>query len=47
MKDFFDCEYRVEVNAKNKGKIKMYYLYRISPEFSNDREGLVPNEKFR
>lgn len=46
VKYFFDCEYRGEVNAKNKGLVKMYYLNRIKPEFSKDTEGHVPNEKF-
>jgi|JI10StandDraft_1071094.scaffolds.fasta_scaffold109133_1 class 3 adenylate cyclase len=46
VKDFFDCDYRGEVNAKNKGFVKMYYLNRIKPEFSKDTEGHVPNEKF-
>lgn len=46
VKNYFDCEYRGEVEAKNKGKIKMYYLIRLKPEYSNDEEGFVPNEIF-
>jgi GAF domain-containing protein len=46
VKDFFVCEYRGEVSAKNKGVVKMYYLDRIKPEFSKDEEGLMPNGKF-
>jgi class 3 adenylate cyclase len=46
VKEFFDCEYRGEVNAKNKGLVKMYYLNRIKQEFAKDKEGHVPNEKF-
>ncbi len=46
VKDLFDCEYRGEVSAKNKGVVKMYYLNRIKPEFSKDEEGLMPNGKF-
>ena len=46
VKDFFECEYRGEVSAKNKGKVKMYYLNRINKEYSKDELGLVPNEKF-
>ena len=46
VKDFFICEYRGEVSAKNKGVVKMYYLERIKPEFSKDEMGLMPNGKF-
>jgi len=43
VKDVFECEFRGEVDAKNKGKIKMYYLKRIKSEYSLDKEGYVPN----
>ena len=46
VQDYFDCEYRGEVSAKNKGVVKMYYLNRIKPEFSKDEAGLMPNGKF-
>jgi len=46
VKDYFECEYRGDVSAKNKGVVKMYYLNRIKPEFSKDDAGLVPNGKF-
>jgi class 3 adenylate cyclase len=46
VKAIFDCEYRGEVSAKNKGVVKMYYLERIKPEFSKDDDGLMPNGKF-
>lgn len=46
VKDFFECEYRGEVDAKNKGKIKMYFVNRIKPEYSLDKDGFVPSEKF-
>jgi hemerythrin-like metal-binding protein len=46
VKDLFDCEYRGKVAAKNKGMMRMYYLNRIKKEYSNDEEGMVPNEKF-
>jgi class 3 adenylate cyclase len=26
IKDFFDCEYRGEIEAKNRGKLKMYFV---------------------
>jgi class 3 adenylate cyclase len=46
VKDFFHCEYRGEVNAKNKGVVKMYYLERIKSEYAKDEMGLMPNGKF-
>ena len=45
VKDFFECEYRGEVDAKNKGKIKMYFINRIKKEYSLDKDGFVPNEQ--
>ncbi|HRG76873.1 MAG TPA: adenylate/guanylate cyclase domain-containing protein [Leptospiraceae bacterium] len=46
VKDYFVCDYRGEVAAKNKGKVKMYYLNQIRPDYSKKNEGLVPNENF-
>lgn len=46
VKHLFECESRGEIQVKNKGKVKMYYLNRIRPEFSKDKNGLIPNEKF-
>lgn len=46
IKDFFECEYRGEVNAKNKGKVKMYFVNGIKSELSVDGNGRVPNDKF-
>ena len=46
VKDFFDCEPRGEVEAKNMGKIPMYFLKRIKPEYSDDQAGIVPNRMF-
>jgi class 3 adenylate cyclase len=45
VKDFFDCEYRGEVDAKNKGKVRMYFVNRIKSEYSLDHDGFVPNQK--
>ncbi|MBE7411851.1 MAG: cache domain-containing protein [Leptospiraceae bacterium] len=44
---YFECRFRGEVEAKNKGKVQMYYLDRIRPEYSQDSEGLIPNDKFK
>ena len=45
VKDLFVCEHRGAVEAKNKGRIDMYFVRRIKPEFSKDPEGQVPNER--
>jgi len=47
VKDFFECEYRGQVKAKNKGEIDMYFVYGIKKELSEKKEGTVPNQKFR
>ncbi|HMZ67519.1 MAG TPA: adenylate/guanylate cyclase domain-containing protein, partial [Leptospiraceae bacterium] len=46
VKEFFDCEYRGEVPAKNKGMIQMYYVNRLKPEYSTDENGRTPNDRF-
>jgi len=46
VKDFFECEPRGEIEAKNIGKIPMYFLHRIKPELSDDEYGLIPNRLF-
>lgn len=47
VKYFFDCQYRGKINAKSLGKIDMYYLNSIKPEFSIDNDGIRPNKKFQ
>lgn len=34
VKDFFDCEHRGEVAAKNKGMIQMYYVSNVKFRYS-------------
>jgi class 3 adenylate cyclase/HAMP domain-containing protein len=46
VKDFFECEHRGKIEAKNRGLMDMYFLLRIRPELSRDKMGTVPNEKF-
>ena len=46
VKEFFDCEYRGKVTAKNKGEIEMYFVDRIRDEFSVNAEGRNPNRRF-
>ncbi len=44
IKDFFDCDNRGKIETKNMGKIDMYFVNRIKPEFSTDNLGILPNE---
>jgi class 3 adenylate cyclase len=44
IKDFFDCDYRGKIETKNLGKIDMYFVNRIKPEYSSDRYGILPND---
>ena len=47
VKRYFECEYRGKIEAKNKGKIDMYFINRIKPEYSADEKGLTPNDLFK
>ncbi|NCN09741.1 MAG: GAF domain-containing protein [Leptospira sp.] len=46
VKDFFLCEPRGSIHVKGKGELEMYFLDRIRPELSLDRDGLRPNGAF-
>jgi hypothetical protein len=46
IKDFFDCEHRGKIAAKNKGEIDMYLVTRIKKNLSVDPMGLLPNDEF-
>lgn len=46
LKDLFECDTRGEIEAKNIGKIPMYFLNRIKPDFSEDEFGIIPNRLF-
>lgn len=46
VKDYFDCEPRGEIEAKNMGRVPMYNLMRIKPEYSEDEAGFIPNRAF-
>ncbi|HMV76376.1 MAG TPA: adenylate/guanylate cyclase domain-containing protein [Leptospiraceae bacterium] len=46
VKDFFDCEYRGRINAKNKGEVEMYYVSRIRKGLSVNDSKNVPNGLF-
>lgn len=47
VKEFFVCEYRGKVKAKNKGNIDMYFVHGIRAELSVNGEGIVPNNLFQ
>ncbi len=46
IRDFFNCEYRGKVAAKDKGEIGMYYVTGIRKELSVNGEGRTPNAAF-
>jgi adenylate cyclase len=46
VKDFFDCDYRGKIEAKNKGYIDMYFVNGIKRNLSADSLGLLPNDEF-
>jgi adenylate cyclase len=45
-KDLFDFEARGGVEAKNKGRLEMFFLLRIKASLARDAEGHAPNEAF-
>jgi len=46
VKDFFDCDYRGKIAAKNKGNIDMYFVNGIKKNLALDPLGLLPNDEF-
>lgn len=46
VKNFFECEFRGKVAAKNKGEVDMYFVNGIRRELSVDGDGKTPGEKF-
>jgi len=46
VEDFFLCEYRGRVPAKNKGELDMYFVQGLRPELRQDHQPLVPNGEF-
>jgi class 3 adenylate cyclase len=46
VKDFFDCEHRGKIAAKNKGYVDMYLVNGIKKHLALDPLGLLPNDKF-
>src|SRR5690606_30079539 len=46
VQEWFECEHRGKVPAKNKGYIDMYFVRRLKPAFSADPNGRTPNAHF-
>ncbi len=46
VKDYFECDYRGKIEAKNIGKVDMYFVNRLKPEYSADKLGIIPNDIF-
>lgn len=42
---WFYCKHRGQLEAKNKGKIDMYFVDRLKEKWSKDADGKVPNEE--
>jgi class 3 adenylate cyclase len=46
VKEYFDCTSRGKIEAKNIGKIDMYFVERIKPGYFEDESGMIPNKRF-
>lgn len=46
IKDYFDCEYRGKIEAKNKGEIEMYFVHGLKKEYALEGSIITPNKKF-
>ncbi len=47
VKEYFECEHRGKLDIKNRGKMAMYFVNRIKPEYSANEAGTEPNNKFK
>lgn len=43
---YFNCEYRGKIEAKNKGKVDMYFIHGLKSDYSHDENRVIPNSKF-
>ncbi len=46
IKHVFVCTPRGKIEAKNIGMIDTYFVERLLPEYAQDKEGFLPNDKF-
>ncbi len=47
VKEFFNCEFFGRLPVKYKGDLQMYRVTGLKPEFSQNGEGVLPNDAFR
>jgi adenylate cyclase len=47
VKEFFNCEYFGKLPVKYKGDLQMYMVKGLKKEFSENGDGILPNEAFR
>lgn len=47
IKDYFECTHRGKIEAKNIGKIDMYFVNGLKPEYACDKRCLTPNSDFK
>ncbi len=46
VKEFFNCEYYGKLPVKYKDDLEMFTVKALKPEFSQDEEGVIPNQSF-
>ncbi len=46
VKRFFECEYRGQIQAKNKGQVDMYFIEGLLPHLRDSEDALLPNFLF-
>ncbi len=46
VQDYFEGAYREEIDAKNIGKVRAYFIDCLKSEYSQDTLGFEPNERF-
>lgn len=47
VKQYVEGEHRGKVKAKNMGEVDMYFINRLKPEYSLEKDGLIANDKLR
>jgi len=47
VKNFFLCEPRGKIQAKNKGEVDMYFVLGLKPELADPQDPTSPNADFR
>ena len=47
IQDYFICEYRGKIAAKNKGEVDMYFVEGLKPEYRLNGNPIIPNEDFK